>query len=332
MKPPELPFPERLQSATLGADDRATLVAGCRDIIDRCPTVDVLDNRLVAETVAGSRYLPADLVTSLARFRWESTDHGALLIRGMPLDDELPPTPSDRRSLPLPDLPISTLAQLIVLAQLGDLIAYAGEKGGALVQDIVALRGLENHQENVGSVLLELHTENGFHPTKPDFVTLLCLRPDQDGNSQTVVAGVADALPLLEPDVVRCLREPVFRIAYSTSFVGTDRTEYSPLLAAITEHAGNVTVVADLHAMEATTDDGKFAMSRLFETLRQVAVGVRLTPGDLLVIDNRTAMHGRTPFVPRFDGRDRWLRRAFAIADLRQCEAGRPPFSRVVRP
>jgi L-asparagine oxygenase len=36
----------------------------------------------------------------------------------------------------------------------------------------------------------------------------------------------------------------------------------------------------------------------------------------LLIIDNRRAVHGRTAFTPRYDGRDRWLKRAYLVSDL----------------
>ncbi|MGE0137021.1 MAG: L-asparagine oxygenase, partial [Ilumatobacteraceae bacterium] len=38
--------------------------------------------------------------------------------------------------------------------------------------------------------------------------------------------------------------------------------------------------------------------------------------GDLLVVDNTVAVHGRSPFLPRFDGTDRWLQRTFVVSDL----------------
>ena len=38
--------------------------------------------------------------------------------------------------------------------------------------------------------------------------------------------------------------------------------------------------------------------------------------GDLLVIDNALVVHGRSPFPARYDGTDRWLQRAFVVADL----------------
>jgi hypothetical protein len=43
---------------------------------------------------------------------------------------------------------------------------------------------------------------------------------------------------------------------------------------------------------------------------------VVLEAGDLLVLDNTLVVHGRSPFPARFDGTDRWLQRAFVVADL----------------
>jgi alpha-ketoglutarate-dependent taurine dioxygenase len=36
-----------------------------------------------------------------------------------------------------------------------------------------------------------------------------------------------------------------------------------------------------------------------------------LAPGDLLVIDNRRAVHGRPAFRSSFSGRRRWMQRAY---------------------
>ena len=46
--------------------------------------------------------------------------------------------------------------------------------------------------------------------------------------------------------------------------------------------------------------------------------GIALTPGDICVIDNYKAVHGRKPFRARFDGTDRWLRRLNMARDLRR--------------
>lgn len=39
----------------------------------------------------------------------------------------------------------------------------------------------------------------------------------------------------------------------------------------------------------------------------EVTEPVVLKPGDLLNVDNYRTTHTRTPFTPRWDGKDRWL-------------------------
>jgi len=59
----------------------------------------------------------------------------------------------------------------------------------------------------------------------------------------------------------------------------------------------------------------------LEEIIRQFDARVRdvvLAPGELLIIDNLRAVHGRRPFAARYDGTDRWLRRINVTADLRK--------------
>jgi L-asparagine oxygenase len=57
---------------------------------------------------------------------------------------------------------------------------------------------------------------------------------------------------------------------------------------------------------------------------------VRLRPGDIVLIDNHHALHGRTPFTPRWDGLDRWLLRTFVARDLAASEDVRPGDGRII--
>jgi alpha-ketoglutarate-dependent taurine dioxygenase len=58
-------------------------------------------------------------------------------------------------------------------------------------------------------------------------------------------------------------------------------------------------------------DDPAFreAYRALESALADVRVDVVLSPGDVLVLDNNTVVHGRSAFAARYDGRDRWLKR-----------------------
>ena len=50
--------------------------------------------------------------------------------------------------------------------------------------------------------------------------------------------------------------------------------------------------------------------------------GVALQAGDLLLVKNNEALHGRSPYHPRYDDSDRWVQR-FTSYRPRQIEAAR---------
>jgi hypothetical protein len=56
------------------------------------------------------------------------------------------------------------------------------------------------------------------------------------------------------------------------------------------------------------------ALIALHAAVKQSTKHMVLRTGDLLVIDNYRAVHGRTPFVPRYDGTGRWLKRSLVIS------------------
>ena len=62
---------------------------------------------------------------------------------------------------------------------------------------------------------------------------------------------------------------------------------------------------------------------RSAEAVDALHTGVVLEAGDLLVVDNAVAVHGRSPFTARFDGTDRWLQRTFVVSDLAPSAADR---------
>jgi L-asparagine oxygenase len=299
---------------------------------DRAP--DGLDNEeLMIRCEIALRLASPELLNALLSFRIRVSRDGILLLRGLPIDDPLPPTPTNGAyDGTWGSLAVSTVGQLMVMSALGDVIAYEDEKNGRLVQDICPVPGAEQRQENTGSCLLELHTEDGFHPNKPHFLSLMCLRADHERRAMTVAGSVRAVLPVLDIDDLRILREPLFRIRLASSFVGTDQVAYSSAMPVLSGSWSDPELCVDFHAMEALNDRAAQALDALRELMLQSLVGTVLEPGDLLVVDNRKAVHGRTGFAPRYDGEDRWLRRCFAVADIRASQPQLRRSSRVHRP
>ncbi len=287
------------------------------------------DEDLLIRCAVAMRTAAPDLLGALLTFRVASSRDGVLLVRGMPVDEELPPTPHDgvfagdwRR------LAVSTIGQLMVMSSLGDVIADADEKDGRLLQDVVPLPGAETRQENSGSVLLELHTEDGFHPNKPDFLGLMGLRADHDRRALTLAGGLRPILPLLDPRHVATLRRPWFRIRLASSFVG-DRVVFADPTPVLTGRVDDPELCVDFHAMEGLTPAANEALDALRRLVLNSLVGAVLGPGDLLLVDNTKAVHGRTAFSPRYTDDERWLRRCFAVSDIRAARPSLRPGSRV---
>lgn len=307
----------------------AGIVRTCHEVGDR----PLDDSLLLAETELLGRSLPPRILRALLLFRDHGNDAGALVVRGLPIDADLPPTPTDGMGpADWRELPVTTLSQLAVSSVLGGVIAYEDEKDGRLLQDTVPVRGAERRQENTNSALLELHVEDAFHPHGPDFLTLHCLRGDHEAMGLTVFAAVRGVLPFLDDKTVTVLREPRFRTRLSTSFIGDGPTRYAQTAPLLTGPVDDPDVSVVFGATESLDPTAETALRELRTQLMARLQGTVLAPRDLVIVDNRRAVHGRTGFQPRYDGTDRWLRRCFTVADIRASCAIRRPGSRVCVP
>jgi L-asparagine oxygenase len=266
--------------------------------------------------------LPVRLRQVIRQFRRDSGPRGLRLVRGVPIGaaDTLPPTPTVPDSVEH-NASISAAALVMLACGLGDPSAFAAEKCGALVQNVVPVPGREEFQGNAGSVLLFPHTENAFHPHRPDFVMLLCLRADHDRVAQLVTACIRTALPLLSDDAREGLFSQEFVTEAPPSFGACGATSRHAVLFGAPEDPD---IRVDFSATTPLTRRAKSSLIELEQVFDEIACPVKLTPGDLAIVDNRVTVHGRSAFTPRYDGKDRWLQRTFVAADLRRSRDHRP--------
>ncbi|MEV5412741.1 TauD/TfdA family dioxygenase [Thermopolyspora sp. NPDC052614] len=281
--------------------------------------IDDLD--WVARARRLSSGLPERLRQAIREFRHDPGDQGALIISNLPVAGyELPNTPDMPQSV---ERIVSPPAATVMLAglQLGEVVAYREEKHGALVQNIVPVPGLETSQSNAGAVPLEFHIENAFHPFRPDYVGLLCLRSDHLKQAGTTVASMRHALSRISDDDLAVLREPRFATSSPPSFQTDLRSGPHPLIDGAAEDPN---LLVDFNATVALDDEAGAVLKRLRAVLDDVTTAVVLQPGDMVFVDNRTAVHGRTHFTPRYDGKDRWLLRVHIHLDNRRSRVRRP--------
>ena len=284
------------------------------------PGVALDDEGLVAAAAAAARTLPREAFDAVVGFANRPDRAGAMVLRGVPIGP-LPATP------PAPTAAIdkdqaTELALLTVARLLGQPVGYLPEHGGRVVQNIVPTRAGADQQVSTSSkVELMFHTETAFHPHRPRYLLLLCLRGDP--SAATTLASVHEIVGQLPDDVVARLFEPRYRTAVDASFLAGRTNVLGPARPILTGTLDEPTFVFDADLMVGTDDEAEAALHAVSDVIARHHTGVVLEPGDLLVVDNHLAVHGRSPFTPRFDGTDRWLQRAFVVADLSPSAADR---------
>jgi L-asparagine oxygenase len=202
----------------------------------------------------------------------------------------------------------STRTLLHYAHQLGYPISYAQEQNGQLIQNILPVHKTEAQQISTSSkVELALHTETAFHPYKPDYILLLCLRGDD--KAATTYANVNDIIELLSDEVIKSLKQPWYRTAVDDSFRTQGEPQKEFIMPILSEVDGKMTITYDNFFMRGINTYASLALAELNYAIQKCTREIVLKTGDLLVIDNSTVIHGRKPFQARYDGTDRWVQR-----------------------
>ena len=284
------------------------------------PSVDELGEELIHEAALGSRELPSDVDDALLRFAVAAPRAGAMLIRNAPIG-ALPDTPPTPEATVAKDL-TTELALLTVARRLGQPVGYVPEHGGRIVQNIVPTQTDADRQTSTSSRSnLMFHTETAFHPYRPRYLLLLCLRGDPAAH--TTLASVHDIMDHLPAEMVDVMFEPRFRTAVDASFLDGRPNELGTARPLVTGTRAEPTFVFDADLTVGIDTEAEDVLTAVRAAIAEVETSVVLEPGDLLVVDNNVAVHGRSPFAARFDGSDRWLQRSFVVADLAPSAADR---------
>jgi Fe(II)/alpha-ketoglutarate-dependent arginine beta-hydroxylase len=103
----------------------------------------------------------------------------ACIVSGLPVDDQsIGRTPAHWAEAAKCSTTLREETALALFgALLGDLFGWATQQNGAIIHNILPIRGHEHEQLGSGSAdLLEWHTEESFHPLRCDYLGLMCMR------------------------------------------------------------------------------------------------------------------------------------------------------------
>lgn len=237
---------------------------------------------------------------------------GVLLVRGLPVSRMLQPTPT----IPyehVPDKVIGTEKYLLISASMiGRPIGFADWHQGERIQNLYPISELKCIQCASNAVYLEMHTETAFRLNTPTHLLLLCLKKDPRGEAKTVFCDLAA--------MVDSMSEAARRILAAPNFCFEILSDGSMTLTAPKPIDTEQDDKRRLHYAEALTAidaSSRAVLAELRDRISANSVVLEMQEGDLVLIDNYHVVHGRTAYLPRYDGTDRWLQRVLiGKADL----------------
>ncbi|MDF9905501.1 TauD/TfdA family dioxygenase [Pseudomonas laurylsulfatiphila] len=291
------------------------------------------DNHLHQVALHASQDMPRSLRAMLAEFRGENLG-AALRIGGFQIDDSLiGATPSSTNSTSNRPIMREDIYLVLMAYCLGIPYSFVSQQSGYLTQNIVPMKSAELTQLGAGSKEeLVWHTEDAFSDNRPDFILLLGLR-----NPQNVATTVCAFPPETDKEDIEVL--------FSKNFYFLPDSDHANHLAQATSEAARAAYLRMQKMLNNPTKesilfgdrtrpymriDPKFmepaniedksvaAFSRLADRIDSAQQDIVINPGELLIVDNHRAVHGRRLFIARYDDRDRWLKKINVTQDFKR--------------
>lgn len=285
-----------------------------------------------AQLSAGVRAELTRTGTDLAALREQAWTEACMHLPNAFDAAELPTTPE--AFLPLPNSEGTLLARassIAALATLGlDTVSYGSENTGALFVNLVIMPGdgyfpeksrssMHGHTDAVSfPVRGRFDNEDARIAPSPDFVCLSGLR--NPANAETTVMPLSEILPQLTHDQIAELKKPQFIIrAQGTFRDGTEsilgeehQVDGGELLFDV---EGKLWVRFSHSSAGADEEEGAAAdaVEAFAAACKARADGIAIAPGDILLVNNRIGLHGRTTVEGEAGGESRWLLRTYGL-------------------
>jgi len=262
---------------------------------------------------SASQHVPQRIYTLLQNFAHKGTNTGFLLIRRIPVG-EIPSTP-ENNNCKIGEQTILAKIQSIFISVMSSMIAYEAEGYGRLFQDVIPVKSMEKNQTSISSsVELEIHTEQAFSKLRPDILSLACLRGNE--NAYTYILPVNSIINNVSETELEMLKTRLWNTGVDLSFKlnGHEFIEgdiRGPM--SIIRGDNHPLLVFDQDLMTGITDESNEMIQKIVDIYYKHRLSHNLTPGEIIFVDNNRAVHGRSPFSPKYDGLDRFLVRCFGV-------------------
>jgi hypothetical protein len=266
--------------------------------------------------------LPEPVRRHLNTARLDEEAHAVVISGNLVDQDALGPTPGHWREAQTPQSEVYAFVLSLYAALLGDAIGWAAQQGGRIITDVLPSPGYEQSLVSSSSDHeLAWHIEDAFSQYRADWVGLLSLR-NFTGVPTTLSYVDVQRVP---PELATVLAQPRFLILPDSSheFAGQGPEPEPVRILDGARERPVLRIDRDFVQPRAGDPEAERAFRWIVAHLDRNLYDLTIGTGDLCFVDNRNAVHGRRPFKAGFDGRDRWLKRANVVQDVRRTRPAR---------
>lgn len=283
------------------------------------------------EATVFAQEMPKRIRQAFYRFKREE-QAPVLLVRDNPVLAEGPgPTPLGYPEMePGYDLNDLQLLQGLYGSLLGEAIGFTSQRQGSVYNNIIPRREHEvMGNSSAGSRLaFGFHTEDAFHPSRPDYISLACMR---NVERVTTTISCVDGVALTDEER-DTLFQPRFRIAHNPihETSGVVNEEAQAILFGCADKP-YVRINTTLLKLEDYGGLERRALEKLLDHFVSNRISITLQARDCVFIDNYRCVHAREAFKARYGPGARWLSRVVFTNDLRKSRTLRQSqFSRAI--
>ena len=277
--------------------------------------------------------IPERIKNTLISFKKNGSKDGILLLNiNLQNNIFLYPTPKSNQHNIGEKTNLSKI-QALFMCIMGELVSYEAESNGSLFQDIIPLESMLDNQTSTGSKFeLEIHTEQAFSKLRPDILSLACLRSDE--NALTYILPIDCIINNMTNYELELLKKPLWKIGVDLSFkMNCDKFIDGDIRGPIPIIYGTIKdpcLVFDQDLMIGINEEAEQLKKEIIDIYYKYRLSHVLKPGQIIFIDNRRAVHGRSSFKPKYNGTDRFIIRSFVTLDYNSSMHARNTNSRVI--
>ncbi|KAG0620491.1 hypothetical protein M758_4G220300 [Ceratodon purpureus] len=264
------------------------------------------------------RWLPQEVVSRLEGFIFDPNQPAALVIRGLPIDKELPPTGLDCHVKKTGSCVSETWLVGIgrIVGQVFTLKYLRGSRTGMglLVRELYTTADKVEQISAEGSrQLLDMHVD--FFQVGPELfpnvIGFMGIRGDRNKEGKTLLTENRKLYRMLDPADIELLRTQKITwsgAVFSFSAHVIEGSESNPRFNILEE---NLPGIGGFENVVKGSPEAVAAYKRVKAIAATIVEGVWLGTGDVLLLNQKKATHGRSPYAAKYDGNDRWLQRTY---------------------